>query len=145
MTAAPPPLAACAAVLRFIDSGSDAIDGKSQILGSSNGTSTGRAELQRQLEELRNLDAPSNPKDDGTSEDQNLQRKDSHRETEANALRVYDKCKSLADKLEKALQANGQRKQGSGGGDLDKWKRDANALKAECAATLRNLLSEWRV
>jgi len=142
MAAAPPPLAACAAVLRFIDSGSDAIDGKSQVLESSNGTSTGRAELERQLEELRNLDASSKPRDDGILEDQNLQRKDSHRETEVNALRVYDKCKTLADKLEKVLQANGQRRQGSGGGDLEKWKRDASTLKAECAATLRNLLSK---
>lgn len=146
MVAPASPLSLCSATLNFLDFAAILIDQTVKSSQTSDSPAQEPRELEREAEKLREVDSSYNLQ--RTPSDAN---KPEHERTEAEkgVQKVYDKCKTLADRLVPAVQAcqtkskdgkptikaeNGKK------GDLEKYKKDIESLKAECAVQLQKLL-----
>lgn len=156
MPSPPSPLTACSATLNFLDFAVKFVDRalKGQPV---DGPAQEHQELEREAEKLREVDSTHDlqngflnerrqsvvePKEAGANE---------RRESEKTVQDIYHRCQELAIGLAPALQSSyiertdgicavkvDEKKRGS----IDKYKKDVDSLKSECAAALQKLLSK---
>lgn len=146
MVGIPSPLTACSATLNFLDFAATLIDKVLKSNGSENNNGQEHKELDRECEKLKEIDSSNDlertPSDANKTETENT-------EAERGVQKVYEKCKTLADRLVPAFQASlakgadgKSRPRADSGkkGDLEKYKKEVESLKAECAAQLQKLM-----
>lgn len=140
------PLSLCSATLNFLDFAAVLIDKAVKPSPEAESPAQEPKELEREAEKLKDVDSSYDlertPSDRNKPEDQKT-------DSEKGVSKVYDKCKALADRLVPVLQAcetkgkdgmpivkveNGKK------GDLEKYKKEIESLKSECAVQLQKLL-----
>lgn len=146
MAGTPSPLTACSATLNFLDFAATIIDKVLTSAASENSNGEEHRELEREAEKLKEFDSSNDlvrtPSDANKTETEKT-------EAEKGVQKIYDKCKTLADRLGPAFQASlnkgadgKSRARADSGkkGDLEKYKKEIESLKAECAAQLQKLM-----
>lgn len=156
MAGQPSPLTACSATFNFLDFSINFVDRalKGQPVDDP---PQEHQELEREAEKLLEVDSTHDLQDGflnerrqsvvGTREAE----QDEKRESERAVQGIYQRCQELANGLVSALQVSyiegrdgsrpvkvDEKKRGS----IDKYKKDMDSLKSECAAALLKLLSK---